>query len=92
MPYKHIAIAPAITIAAPATPALTFAAAPVYIAGMLEVAFGIPVAVLLPAPSAAQLVKFCPPKNVPTVTASVMCSILRTELATVAFVAQKLIV
>lgn len=46
----------------------------------------------VPLPKAAQVVKFFPPKNCPTVTASVMCNICNSAAAVVAFVAQKLMV
>jgi hypothetical protein len=59
-----------------------FAAAPVYPAGP-ALAVGVELA-----PKAAQSVKFCPPKNFPTVSPSFVCSSCRIAPVVVAFVPQ----
>ena len=77
-------------------------AAPVYVAGGgLDVTVEFAGTVALPPdppldvpfpPSAAQLVKFWPPRKVPTVTASDMCSECNSAAAAVVLVAQKVMV
>ncbi len=70
----------------------TTSAPPVNIAvGELMVVVPLPDVVLLEL-IAAQVLKFWPPRNTPTVCASVMCIMCSSPAAKVAFVAQKLMV
>lgn len=74
-----------------AIPISSIFALPVNPAGVGVAVELVPVAVEL-ASKAAQLEKFCPPKNTPTVVASPRWILCKRGPATVAFVAQKLMV